>query len=54
MRVFHRLTDKTQSMIRGFLTGLCGVVAGSSVGVILTGHVFMAINKEALAGLPGD
>lgn len=52
MRVFHRLTDKTQSMIRGFLTGLCGVVAGSSVGIILTGHIFMAINKEALAGLP--
>ena len=51
MRVFHRLTDKTQSMIREFLTGLCGVVAGSSVGVMLTGHVFMAINKEALAGL---
>ena len=52
MRVFHRLTDKTQSMIRGFLTGLCAVVAGSSVGIILTGHIFMAINKEALAGLP--
>jgi len=52
MRVFHRLTDKTQSLIRGFLTGLCGVVAGSSVGIILTGHIFIAINKEALAGLP--
>jgi hypothetical protein len=51
MRVFHRLTDNTQSMIRDFLTGLCGVVAGSSVGIILTGHIFMAINKEALAGL---
>jgi hypothetical protein len=52
MRVFHRLTDKTQSMIRDFLTGLCGVVAGSSIGIILTGHVFMDINKEALSGLP--
>jgi hypothetical protein len=51
IRVFHRLTSKTQSMIRGFLTGLCGVVAGSSVGIILTGHIFMTINKEALAGL---
>jgi hypothetical protein len=52
MRVFHRLTDKTQSMIKGFLAGLCGVVAGSSIGIILTGHIFMAINREALAGLP--
>jgi hypothetical protein len=54
LRVFHRLTDKIQSMIRSFLTGLCGVVAGSSIGVILTGHIFMAINEEALAGLPGS
>jgi hypothetical protein len=51
-RVFHRLTDETQSILRSFLTGLCRVVYGSSIGMLLTEQDYTTIHQEALAGLP--
>lgn len=51
-RVFHRLTDETQLVLRRFLKGICGVVCGSSKGGLLTEQDYTTIHQEALAGLP--
>jgi hypothetical protein len=51
-RVFHRLTAKTQAMVRSFLSGLCGVVYGASIGVLLTEEDCTIIYQDAVAGLP--
>lgn len=52
IRVFHRLTDQTQSMLKSFLSGLCAVAHGSSIGVLLTESDCTTIYQEALTGLP--
>ena len=52
LRVFHRLKPATQLMLRQFLTELCGVVNGTSIGVILADEDYASISRDALAGLP--
>ena len=53
LRVFHRLTNETQSMLGSFLRGLCSVANGSSIGVVLSEEDFTSISRDALTGLPG-
>ena len=49
IRVFHRLSGVMQSRLKGFLTGLCGVVTGSAPVIVLSEDDYITISQEALA-----